>query len=629
MGIGAGIISRRWDGLGGRLNSLLNAWSMARALGLGFHFVWPRNAFKELCSPRELFSEAFLECFEIPESTPLSCKQLPLATGMGRSDVLELCRRKRKSMIEIDSCFDVFSFSDETKEAALHRFRAGLIEIEWSSAVRHLLEKMDGLRPYPAIHVRAGDIVTGGWRQFVPVEKYTPTILVELAIEFLSEHGREVVVVVTDNSDLLKHLRSRFDQVRSPDEMIDGYSDLTQAQQAFADILVLSHARRLVGPPLSAFSQLASHLGNVPVQGFHDVLSERAVRQGFHAHIERVERNADQAGCLRPLISRDLSWFLDVFSDDSTPGEQRRLASLAAEHDPDSCGALNREALWSAILGDHPAARDCSMRALERAALADRHDDPLVESLAVSICARVLAALDPRNAHSQDRAGLLDLARQDLESCEVLSPYQIHHHDIMMNVRFQLAAATWLETVEPWLRERVVDAMCWSPDERMELKAWRPSGFHLLTGAGSFPQAVRNLEIVSIRFVQALGEALAADHGIVIPLAHVQIDALRVSPSGLRWAIGWAHGGGALLGGITMDGDQGETCVSGCITFLPRPGVAERLEDPHTGRCGVHAPVSLAARIRVDAHRSKRKRVFDRSWWDRLGKSIKSWFRAS
>jgi hypothetical protein len=532
-------------------------------------------------------------------------------------------------MIEIDNCFDMFSFSDETKEAALHRFRAGLIEIDWSRAVRLLIEKTDSLRSYSAIHVRAGDIVTGGWRQFVPVEKYTPTILVELAIEFMSQRGQEAVVVVTDNSDLLDHLRSRFDQVRSPDEMIDGYSELTQAQQAFVDILILSHAKRLVGPPLSAFSQLASHLGDVLVQGVHDVLPESAVRQGFHELIERVERNADQAGYLRPLISRDLSWFLDVFSDDSAPDEQRRLARLAAEHDPDFCGALNREALWSAVMGDHPASRDCSMRALERAALADRHDDPLVESLAVSICARVLAALDPRNAHSQDRDGLLEQARQDLERCEVLSPYQIHHHDIMMNVRFQLAAATWLETVEPWLRERVVDAMCWSADERLELEAWRPSGFHLLTGVGSFPQTVRNLEIISIRFARAMGRALAADPRSAMPPAHFHVDALRISPSGLRWAIGWARGGGVIQGGISLGNVCGNRDFPGSITCLSRPDVAEALNDPRAERCGFCTPVPLAAQIKASARRSRRRGVFNRLWRSLLDSPFKRWFGAS
>lgn len=38
------VVSRRWDQLGGRLTALVNARSVAEALGLDVRFVWPRGA---------------------------------------------------------------------------------------------------------------------------------------------------------------------------------------------------------------------------------------------------------------------------------------------------------------------------------------------------------------------------------------------------------------------------------------------------------------------------------------------------------------------------------------------------------------------------------------------------------
>jgi hypothetical protein len=589
------IISRRWDGLGGRLNSLLNAWSMARELGLAFQFIWPRNAFKELCHPNELFGEGFLERYEIPESTSLSCKQLPFAMGWTRAEVLEFCRTNRTSTFEIDNCFDVTSFADETKEAAVRRFRAAVLEIEWNSALRRLMEQWEGIGPYFAIHVRAGDIVTGGWRHFVPVEKYTPMALVECAVESLSEQDHAPVVVVTDNAVYLDYLKSRFERVRAPGDLIDVYSELTPAQQTFADILVLSRARRLVAPPMSAFSQLASLLGDVLIEGVQDVMPEASLRRRFTKHCHLMRKEVARADFLRPLMARDICWFLDVLSDELPPDEHLRLAHEAVEYDPDFCGALNRKALGLALAGDHQGSRVCSRKALEMATQADRHDDPLVESLAVSIAASVLAILDRRNTDSQTASALLARAREDAERCGGLSPFQIHQDDMLLNLSFQLAAANWMSSIDPPLRERVEAMMQDSGGDQVELKAWRPSGFQRLAEPGSFPQSERNLEIISIRFAQAMGRALAADPRSLLPRTKVHVDALMISPSGLHWAIGWALGNGVIQGGFALKNVGGHPGVSGGLTYLSRPDVAQAFKDPRAARCGFCAPIPLPA----------------------------------
>ena len=140
------VIARRWDALGGRLNAILNAWSVARTLGLEFRFVWPRGAFRELAEPRELFDDAFLERFEIAESSCDNRVVLPDPTGLSLPDAKELCRAaSANSMIEIDECFNVVAFASEPAEAAQARFRAGLSEIGWSRASRALIKSVSGM----------------------------------------------------------------------------------------------------------------------------------------------------------------------------------------------------------------------------------------------------------------------------------------------------------------------------------------------------------------------------------------------------------------------------------------------------------------------------------------------------
>ena len=296
------------------------------------------------------------------------------------------------SMIDIDACFEVLAFADESADAAQARYRAGLRELGWSRALQAIVDSVSDislLRGYSAIHVRAGDIVTGDWRQFLPVDKYTPTPYVEFAIESLSGAGRSPVVVVSDNDAYVRFLKSCFDMTRTPGDIVAGYTDLTEIQRAFADILVLSQARRIVAPRSSAFTRTAVNLGGRPVLGVDDMMVEDDAQRRLRDGIAQTGTECSQER--RTLLARDICWYLDVFSDSLAAGDQLALARRAASLDPDFCGALNRSAAALALAGNCDESKETSSRAQRLAGMATRHADPMVESLATSISAGVLA----------------------------------------------------------------------------------------------------------------------------------------------------------------------------------------------------------------------------------------------
>src|ERR1700678_592567 len=140
------VVAKRSDGLGGRLNAILNAWSvaraldqqfrfvwprngrlhairnayrLARALGLKSRFVWPRNSFSDF-DPRDLFSDTFLDRYEISRSSCIGrTVVLPDPTLWTLPDAGELCREvNKKSMIEVDWWFGVVAFANEPLEVA-------------------------------------------------------------------------------------------------------------------------------------------------------------------------------------------------------------------------------------------------------------------------------------------------------------------------------------------------------------------------------------------------------------------------------------------------------------------------------------------------------------------------------
>lgn len=605
------VVARRWDGLGGRLHALLNAWSIARALDLDFRFVWPRNAFAALRDPRELFDDGFLARFEIPEAACADRVVLPDPTASSLSEARARCRAAGPPcMVDVSECFDVSAFAGEPAGAAGERFRAGLGEIDWSVAVRELLGSAPVSSEYSAVHARAGDIVDGAWRQFVPVEKYVPTAYVEHAVEALCGSGAGPVVVVSDNEAYVDDLKARFEHVRSPGDLVPGYAGLSAAQRALADVLVLSRARRIFGPRTSAFSRLAAHLGDVEALCIGDVTTESVARRRLRDGIARAAGEAARRKVLRLLLARDACWFLDVFSDALPVGEHVALARRATRLDPDFCGALNRLAAALALAGRSRAARKASSRALRAAARAEVHADPLVESLATSICAGVLGALDGRRGGVRRLLGRLGLSlpfgrsgagrpetaledvRTSLERCESLVPFQTHHHDVLVNLRFLLAALAWLAGAEESLADAAGRAMGRFGGGPLLSSSWRPSGFSRLRGTGSYPQTLRNVEIATLRVAQALGAALSAAPSR--PLRTGRVDTIRAGPSGLRWAGGWAYDAEAGRSDLAVGFVSSEGVAVAGATFLPRPDVAAALGDPRALRCGFELPVPSA-----------------------------------
>jgi hypothetical protein len=610
-----GVLTRRWDGLGGRLQALLNAWSIARALDVDFRFAWPRNDFIELREPLELFSADFLARFHLAEADVAGPVCRPDLRSMNFPEAREFVRAQAVGLIEVDEIFEVFSFAGESAEVAQRRFAAGLGQIGWSAAVQSLLQSVaqQSAEPgYAALHIRAGDIVTGDWRQFVPVDKYLPTPLVEFAIAEQAGPDQRPVVIVSDNEPYVRHLKTRFPTLRSPADLVPDYAQLTCAQRAFADILVLAQARQLAGPCQSAFSRLAAHLGHLALPRINEWIAEgdalRLLRDGF----ARAETEGAPPELLRPLLARDICWFLDVFSDESTPAEQDRLADQSVRYDPDFCGALNRSALARARAGDRPASEAKSEQARVRAARADRHADPMVESLATAIASTTLlhSITEPVSAARSTAGRLLDRIHQlrrgpvqnalleetgrTLAECEKLAPFQIQHPDVMLNLRYQVSVLAWLNgTDETWRREWGL-ALRQLRDDARSLSDWRPSGYRTLGWPGCYPQVLRNVEGVTILMARALGTARARISRTARPPARGYTDSLLTSSSGLRWISGWAYEARfrrtPLAVGYAHDG----SIVSGGVIFLPRPDVATALARPAAAMSGFTFPVPSA-----------------------------------
>lgn len=593
---------------------MLNALSVARALGLEFRFVWPRTAKWGFSEPRDLFDDDFLAQFEIAESALEGRIALSDLTRLSLADARELCLEPdANSVVYVDECFNIVAFAGEPEVSAAGRFRAVLDEIVWSPTGRGLVGLLASDKcpqDYSALHIRAGDIVDGVWCQFVPPEKYIPTPYVEFAIEKLSGSRRDPVWVLSDNEPYVRYLKNRFGQIRLSSDFFPGYADLTEMQRALADSLALSGAQRIVGPKLSAFSRLGSLLGGVSVESIEDLTTEANAKRLLRDGIARVEKEAEKTEILRPLLVRDICWYHDVFFDDLSIDERIGLAQRATELEPDFCGALNRLAAALALAGRYAESASVSAPALDVAAKIERHADPLVESVATSISADVLAySAAPHRVQGllarlgnnpwvgplwRDDAcdGELQELEQKLAQCESLMPFQLHHPDVVWNLRFQIAVASWLSIARYRLHRVVNETIKATVNGPPFLSAWRPSGLHELAKGGMFPQVLRNTEVTTVHLAQAIGAALSR-----VSPRRPQIgclDRVVASPSGLQWVYGWAYNVKTRRSPYAIGYLHNNEIVSGGTVGLERPDVVEALNDPRALHSGFVFPVPLA-----------------------------------
>ncbi|MGH6748933.1 MAG: hypothetical protein ACRECI_06400, partial [Methyloceanibacter sp.] len=120
------VVSNRWDGLGARLTSLANAWSLAQALGVEFRFVWPHRPEAMPDAPHDLFSQSFREACEIAASDIADREAISAARlrGLSLSDACQfLLSAGGNTVVEVSEPFDVCAFAGEGSKLAGNRFR--------------------------------------------------------------------------------------------------------------------------------------------------------------------------------------------------------------------------------------------------------------------------------------------------------------------------------------------------------------------------------------------------------------------------------------------------------------------------------------------------------------------------
>jgi predicted Zn-dependent protease len=258
------LIAFRWDRLGARLTSIVNALRLAEAVGGEVRVLWPEagGVSAALNDPAELFAPEFIgRHFGDPQALAARRRAAePLARALGRPGALaRLLAEGRDVVVEMVSGVALLP----GEEAAEVTARCGAIfrALPWAEALRGPMVRLGaGLAGATACHIRRGDTIAAGpamhkpWPgKFLPEEFFRPHIAAALA------EGRPVVVF-SDDAGLAARLAAEFPGLRTAAELLPD-AGLTPAQRDLLELYAMSLCARIVAPSGSAFSATAAVLG--------------------------------------------------------------------------------------------------------------------------------------------------------------------------------------------------------------------------------------------------------------------------------------------------------------------------------------------------------------------------------
>ncbi len=402
---------------------MVNAMVLAEAFGLGFRFSW-RDGDESLSrDPGELFAKEFVSQYAITESELAA--QTSHVLDDGEFDLRELLTGSESpTFVEVDWPIGLHPAVVALGDGVRRHFADVFRSIPLSRELRPVIDRLDGWEAgvWTGVHIRAGDIVAGSWRRTMWHEKYVPSPLLRRSIDAALAEGRHVIVI-SDNQEYASWLVDQCPGCHTTADALGDMTQLTNGQRALADLLVLSRCATIVAPPLSAFSTLASSLGDchltTPIERLSRETAHAAMMRGLR---EQLDSNAPAT--LGPHTARDHVWFVDAFCDIEPPRALLDRARVATELDASFTSAWARRARLAARVGRFHEAWAAVDIAVATAQEDQRQDDSAVDADLAAVVVGCLELIDRGWRFSaRSRSRRLSRVIQALTLCGARRPH--------------------------------------------------------------------------------------------------------------------------------------------------------------------------------------------------------------
>lgn len=291
-----GFFASRNDGLGARLQPMLNGLRLARDLGVPFRLWWPKqgDASNPIGDITSLFSRSFIDTHFIDntEARALGGVAADLQQLLDHSDsdaIVQSVMAGRSYSFDMVGA-QIFRLPWEDEASVRSSFRNALRPQDMSAEVASWMVKLKAelsgrASNSVAYHVRHGDVT-----EFLRTKnrkwpnKFVPSDIYLEHIDHMSANaGGAAIVVFGDNPRSLDWIQRQRPDITLFRDLVD-ISALRPLQIDFLELYAMSLCGRIVAPSSSGFSQVAVQIGaRICVDVMEDLPPER-----LDAALERI-----------------------------------------------------------------------------------------------------------------------------------------------------------------------------------------------------------------------------------------------------------------------------------------------------------------------------------------------------
>ena len=324
------VVAARTDGLGERLNTLLNAIRLADLLSVDFRFSWPlrpaEDAKQAIVPAADFFSADFIAVHMIEHDTT------GYVRPAGRAEDLEALRDQltaaERGLVAPNRRLGTF-VDDRAVPGVSGGFSAEFARIGFHPRIEAAVE---AARAVPLVegaaglHLRAGDVLHEPlviWNRNTP--KVVPAPVARALTERLRAEGRDVLLFGQDQEliDELCHSTGAIDggSLRPP-------GDPTQPEEAMFDIALLSRCEPIIGGN-SGFVRQAAIIADKSVSDFRKLVPAPEI-------VAMTRADIAQHGDRYSTTQRAFAWWAAYYAGraDLEASEAIELVENAVATDP-------------------------------------------------------------------------------------------------------------------------------------------------------------------------------------------------------------------------------------------------------------------------------------------------------
>jgi hypothetical protein len=418
----ATIIANNWDRFGGRALDILNGYVLSIKLDCNFVFYWPEDhRFPELEEQINFFSQIFIDQHRIKSCPPTEEMH---SVDFNLFDLGQAQRMVNESenlrFIKNIDFMTLPQFKDEDLSHA-QKIYSEKAKLVISPSHLNLWEEQKELySDFDAIHGRYGDLVNGSFSQYVDTGKYVDTFSLKVLAEKLLMKNREVVIL-TDTPEISNALEKVFRVELQPSGISAfGGEKLSYFELQTIELFILASSKTIYASSSSAFSILASRLGNIQIRTIRGETADVLASRPWEFRRSRLYSKLDKK--IRGEVrSRDLLSILQYYWKGLDFKAVRNLIHDAHRADTDYVLSL----CLSAIIAKIDLNSIKAKALIERAEVLARsriniHHDPLMLTLLVKYF-----LLKHESSHAADEA------KGEMSE---LNPYQFSKHHALMFV---------------------------------------------------------------------------------------------------------------------------------------------------------------------------------------------------